>query len=64
MKRFRIGVIFTATVWLEVEAEAEEEAVAKAILQADQTLCHHCSDRVDMEDATGECVVDWARKVA
>jgi hypothetical protein len=49
-KTYRVGVIYHATQWVEVEASTPEEASNLAMQKCDASLCYHCSTGLDLED--------------
>lgn len=58
MTSYRVGVIFSATCWVMVEASNPEEAKEKAVSLASPCLCYACVGELDVEDPTGEAVVE------
>ena len=57
--KYHCGVIYTAVQWITIEAENQEAAEEKALNQGGQGLCNHCSGIYDLEDPTGEVIVNW-----
>ncbi len=58
MPRYRVGIIYSTTQWVDVEADSEEEAGVKGQKEGGGGLCHHCANHYDLEDPTGEFVVE------
>ena len=51
MPKYRVTMLVDATVDVVVEAESEEEAKDKALINAyAPTLCHQCSDDLEVGD--------------
>jgi hypothetical protein len=50
--KWHVCVLYDASVTVEVEADTEEEAKEKAMDQAGGiSLCHQCSDEIELGDA-------------
>jgi hypothetical protein len=55
--KYRIGIVRTATEWVEVEAPNEAAAKARADENSAASLCCHCAEHLELEDVI-EYVVD------
>jgi hypothetical protein len=54
IKKYSVSIPYYASVFVKVEAESKEQALEKAYEQARPGLCHQCSDRVEVFEATDE----------
>jgi len=54
-KKYSVSIPWHCSVVVEVEAENAEEAAEKALNDVNPTLCHQCSDEVEL----GDCNVDF-----
>lgn len=56
LKKYSVAIKVNATMYVEVEADSEEEAREKAWSEAyEPSLCHQCSDEMEI-DGLGEIV--------
>ena len=60
MKKWCVSIPINASAIFTIEAETEEEAIQKAYEEGVPTICHYCSDYVDIEDWTldGDAVAE------
>lgn len=62
MKKYHVSIPWFASVTVTVEAQSVEEAIDKAIDEADASLCHSCSNNInvdggpDYDHLNGDCV--------
>lgn len=57
MKRFTVCLGVHVEKYIEVEASSEEEEAKRKALNSDDNnfpLCHHCSNRFELSDHTGD----------
>ena len=56
MRKWNVSIAFSASKYVRgIEAETKEEAIEKAIEQEGfATLCHQCSDEVEINDPIPE----------
>jgi len=50
MKKFYVSIPINASAVFTVEAESEQQAVAKAYEQGLPNICHQCADDIEIED--------------
>lgn len=57
MKKYRVTLLFTASKYFgEVEANSEDEAkeIALNSNQNHASLCHQCSNQIELDDSTAQ----------
>lgn len=55
MTRYSVMLPYHASVYVEVEAENEEDAIQKAWDDAYPSVCCHCSKHVSIDEANDDC---------
>lgn len=58
MAAYQVLVGFDCNVSVDVEADDPQAAMEAAQEQADASLCHHCSRKVNLNDPTYAIVID------
>lgn len=58
MSKYTVGAYYDAVQWIEVEADSQDQAIAKAMKKAGPYLCHECSDGLDVGEYLGCQVLD------
>jgi hypothetical protein len=54
MKTYSVSIPYYASVFVKVKADSKEQALEKAYEHADPGLCHLCSERVELCEASGD----------
>lgn len=49
MKKYFVRIPYFCTVMVEVEADSPAEAIDLAVSNAFPSLCHQCSDEIEMD---------------
>jgi hypothetical protein len=57
MKKYRVRIPYFCTVLVEVEAENEEEAKDAAVSEVYPSLCHECSNTVEMDEMNDDAEI-------
>jgi hypothetical protein len=60
MKKFFVSIPIYASATYKIKAETKEEALEKAYERGTPTICHQCSDEIEISDFDfdGEAVVE------
>ncbi len=58
MKKWSIAIPWHCTVFIEVEAETEKEAIEKGECRVYPTLCHQCTDHVELGESNSDIESD------
>ena len=54
MKLYSVSIPYYASVFVKVQANSKEEAIELAYEKADGGLCFHCSEHVEIYEASGD----------
>ena len=54
LKKYSVSIPWFCSVIVQVEAAHKEEAEEKALREAGPSLCHQCSDNIDMGEWDSE----------
>lgn len=56
--KFAVGLNYDCTEWRQVEADSAEEAEELAYAEAKGSLCHQCSNKLELGDIVSVVILD------